>query len=276
MSEDSENNKSQTMGGDALVGLMEKPEAMLNNALSTLAKKTAASFWGNFKRLLSTASEPLLRKEMGERYLSAEAGAGGVIIWTLSTLLALYVPELRSVAPTILESFHWYALARLFTHWESTLAVGGLLVFLSFKFSKESLSLMTKYRADGLAHHTQSRGVPRWDNFPMMPLWIIVALFLFDLPAGILFVASMGMSSKIAAEQQAAIYARYLDALDAKIEQEYLENAILGKCPAEITQLHKPLSAALNEDLRKNIAAAAVGKSVKIVTKEPRKGAPAP
>jgi hypothetical protein len=104
----------------------------------------------------------------------------------------------------------------------------------------------------------------------MMPLLIIAALFLFDLPAGILFVISMGMSAKIASEQQAAIYARYLDALDTKIEQEYLENAILGKCPTEITQLHKPLPGSLNADLRKNIAAAAVGKPVSIMVKGSR------
>jgi hypothetical protein len=61
-----------------------------------------------------------------------------------------------------------------------------------------------------------------------------------------------------------------LDALDTKIEQEYLENAILGKCPTEITQLHKPLPGSLNADLRKNIAAAAVGKPVSIMVKGSR------
>jgi len=68
-----------------------------------------------------------------------------------------------------------------------------------------------------------------------VPYGIVIVLLLFDLPAGVLFIISCGMSFKLAGEQQAAIYARYLDALDAKIEQEYLEQAILGKCPAEIT-----------------------------------------
>jgi len=91
----------------------------------------------------------------------------------------------------------------------------------------------------------------------------------------ILFVISMGMSSKIAGEQQAAIYSRHLDALDAKIEQEYLENAILGKCPAEITQLTRPLPAHMNNDLRQNIAAAAVEKPVNILARGPnRAGTP--
>ena len=149
-----------------------------------------------------------------------------------------------------------------------TILVGGALVCFHFQFGVENSKLMARYRDESAAYHTQSRGVPRWDDFPMMPLLIIAALFLFDLPAGILFLISMGMSAKIAAEQQAAIYSRViLDALDAKIEQEYLENAILGKCPAEITQLHKPLPQSLNADLRKNIAAAAVGKPVSIMVK---------
>ena len=103
-----------------------------------------------------------------------------------------------------------------------------------------------------------------------MTFGIAAALFLFNLPAGILFLVSCGMSAKIAGEQQAAIYARYLDALDAKIEQEYLEAAILGQCPAEITQLTKPLPPDMNAELRTNIAAAAVGKPAKIVAKAPK------
>ena len=93
---------------------------------------------------------------------------------------------------------------------------------------------------------------------------------MFDMPAGILFAVSCAVSAKLASEQEAAIYARYLDALDQKIEQEYLESAILGKSPTEITQLTKPLPAHMNADLRNNIAAAAVGRSVKIVAKGPK------
>ena len=64
----------------------------------------------------------------------------------------------------------------------------------------------------------------------------------------------------------------YIRVTDQKsgIAHEYLESAILGKCPTEITQLTKPLPAHMNADLRSNIAAAAVGKSVKIVAKGPR------
>ena len=125
---------------------------------------------------------------------------------------------------------------------------------------------MLKFREEGVHYHTQSRGVDRWKD-KTVPLAILMLLALFNLPAAVLFVASRSMSAKIASEQQAAIYSRYLDALDARIEQEYLEKAILGKCPTEITQLHRPLAANMNEDLRKNIAAAAVGKQVTLIQK---------
>jgi hypothetical protein len=256
---------------DELVDLMAKPLAATENALTSLGKKMASSSWNKFKRFLSTASEPLLRKDMGERYISSENHSGGGTIWAFATILALYVPELRSAGALLCEAIGLHGLAHLFQFWLLTLAAGGLLVYFHMKFGWESQALMWKYRADGTAYHTQSRGIPRWGiNQIPVSIGIVVALFLFDLPAGILFVISIGLSAKLASEQQAAIYGRYLDALDQKIEQEYLEDAILGKCPTEITQLHKPLAPDLNSDLRNNIAAAAVGKSVKIVAKAPK------
>jgi hypothetical protein len=244
---------------------------MFDNALASFTKKGAATFFGKFKRQLSTASEPFFRKDMGERYLSAESLFGGAAIWFVATCLALAVPEVRSAASLLCDVAGLYRLGRLSHHWLPTLLVGGALVFCHIKFGWESIMVMARYRADGTAYHTQSRGTPRWQANPVfVAIAIAIALFLFDLPAAILFVISCATSAKLASEQQAAIYARYLDALDQKIEQEYLESAILGKCPTEITQLTRPLPAHMNSDLRQNIAAAAVGKSVKIVAKAPR------
>jgi hypothetical protein len=120
-----------------------------------------------------------------------------------------------------------------------------------------------------------SRGTLRWGSDSKSVLIGIVTLLLFNLPAAVMFIASFIMSAKITAEQEAAIYSRYLDALDEKIEQEYLENAILGKCPPEITYLTKPLPADMNPELRGNIAAA-VGKPVKIIARPPKAGPPTP
>jgi hypothetical protein len=248
-----------------------KPEALFDNALNSLGKKTAASVWGKFKRQLSTATQPFFRKDMGERYLSSGSLSGGAMLWGVATLAALMLPGLRSAATPLCHLAGLYRLAHLFHHWLPTVLAGGALVFFHIKFGRESIALMAKYRADGTAYHTQSRGTPRWGkNGFAAGSAITFALFLFNMPAGILFAVSCAVSAKLASEQEAAIYARYLDALDQKIEQEYLESAILGKCPTEITQLTKPLPAHMNADLRNNIAAAAVGRSVKIVAKGPR------
>jgi hypothetical protein len=251
--------------------MLVKPEAVFDNALNSLTKKTAASVWGKFKRQLSTASELFFRKDMGERYLSNNSLFSGAVIWAMATLIALALPGLRSAAAYLCAFAGLHHLAYLLHHWLLTLLAGGALVFFHIKFGRESIALMAKYRADGTAYHTQSRGTPRWGkDGVMVGIGITVALFLFNMPAGILFAVSCAISAKLASEQEAAIYARYLDALDQKIEQEYLESAILGKCPTEITQLTKPLPAHMNADLRNNIAAAAVGRSVKIVAKGPR------
>ena len=206
------------------------PSNLMENALKPLTQKTLSTGWGKFKTLLSTASEPLLRKDMGERYLNAGNLAGGCLIWFVGTAIALAIPSLRSAAGVFCELTSCYGLAHFFQFWGITVAIGGALIFLNYRFGNESIALMAKYRADGTAYHTMSRGILRWgDETAKVTLGIAVVLFLFDLPAGILFLASCAMSAKIAGEQQAAIYARYLDALDQKIEQEYLEDAILGK-----------------------------------------------
>lgn len=258
---------------DELVHMMAKPEAMLNNAVSNFTKKAAATVWGKFKRQLSTASEPFLRKNMGERYLSRDALIGGAAIWFWATVAALAFSDIRSVGAFISYIPALHRLGHWMNNFVPTILVGGALSLFHFRFASENTRLMAKYRAESKPYHTQSRGVPRWEgNLVFMPLGIVAVLILFDLPAAILFVFSCIMSAKIASEQQEAIYARYLDALDARIEKEYLEDAILGKCPTEITQLHKPLPESLTADLRQNIAAAAVGKQVEILAQGPRIG----
>jgi flagellar basal body-associated protein FliL len=263
---------------DYMQELGDKSLKWTESAITAVTKKSAASFWAKFKRHLSTASEPLLRRDMGERYLSAEAHGGGASLWFIATAVALAVPELRSGAAILFGMANWYRAEHLFSHWLPTLVVGGAFSYFHIKFGLQSRALMEQYRAAGTPYHTQSRGIPRWgDNQRFAIIGIAAALLLFDFPAGILFIASIGMSAKLGREQQAAIRSRYLDALDQRIESEYLEDAILGKCPAEITQLHQPLPAHMNADLRNNIAAAAVGKPVTIMAKGPRSGdAPAP
>lgn len=177
-----------------------------------------------------------------------------------------------SLAMKLCQMAKLYHLAEMFGSPGFPAVTGFLLVLFHVKFGIENLALIGKYRAEGKAYHTMSRGTPRWGKEGVFVAFgMAVVLLLFNLPAGVLFVISCFMSSKIAAEQQATIYSRYLDALDQKIEQEYLENAILGTCPTEITYLTKPLDANLNDQMRTDIAAAAVGKPVSIIAQGPKR-----
>ena len=256
---------------DDLIQLTDKMISPVEKQINQFNKKAAGAAWGWFKRTLGTASEPFFRKGMGERYFTGDGYVGGAMIWIIATIVACMFPAFGSLAALIFEGLHLYRLAGMCHYLIFPLATGGGLLFLHFKYGGESIALMQKYRAEGTAYHTMSRGTPRWGNENgAFRLVIVATLLAFNLPTGVLFIAACMMSSKIAGEQQAAIYSRYLDALDQKVEQEYMEDAILGKCPTEITYLCKPLDASLNAELRNNIAAAAVGKPVKIVAQPPK------
>lgn len=128
-----------------------------------------------------------------------------------------------------------------------------------------------------MTYHSRSRGQPRWSdpaNSFAVNLGAPLLLLMLAPVTGAAFLASQLISLSLAAQQQAALHDRYLDALDAQIEGELLQDALLGKCPPEITFLYKPLSPNLKPELRENIAAAAVGKPVKIVAQAPKPTGP--
>lgn len=53
-----------------------------------------------------------------------------------------------------------------------------------------------------------------------------------------------------------------------------MQDALLGKVPAEMTYLYQPLSEKMDSGLREDIAAAFVGKAVKMVAQPPKTTAP--
>lgn len=258
----SEDNGTKTSTGNDMGDLMQAIGGPIQKAATKMAMKAATQYlsnlWNNFKRFLATASDPFFRRDMGERYFGNENLFGGLVVWIVGTAAS-------SVFYFFFGLFSQSGPLIMMACWST----GAALVGVHFAFGTESLSKMAKYRADGIAYHSRSRGVPRFPS-PQITLMVVIGmallLLIFNFVSFLFFIVSCVMSAKLAAEQDAAIYARYLDALDAKIEQEYLEQAILGRCPVEITQLSRPLPTTMKPDLRENIAAAAVGKPVTIVT----------
>lgn len=257
---------------DDIAQLTEKLIGPLENKINELTKKTFKSFWQEFQYHMATASEPFFRKEMGERYFSSTNLFVGTSVWAGGTLLAMSFSFIRSPF-TYISAVGFENFSRFLGSGFVTFLVGAVMVGLSLYWGTENLRKMLAYREDCIAYHTRSRGTPRWggDNGKVFLLMSGV-LFIFNFPVFVLFMFSHGLATKLAAERDAAIYSRYFDILDQQIEKEYLEKAILGQCPTEITQLSSPLPQNLKEQYRKNVAAAATGKTVKIVAQPPQPG----
>jgi hypothetical protein len=211
-------------------------------------------------------------KNVGSFNLSEETNMTcGAFAWGLGSLLAVFIPFIRSPLALVLEMSGNERVGDFIGNGCFTFGVGTAMVTLQLVWGGQNLAQMQRYRQDCIAYHSRSRGISRWGgNTPFVFVGMVGALFLFDFPVFVLFLIGTGLAAKLAAEQDAAVYSRYLDMLDQQVEKEYLENAILGQCPTEITQLTHPLPDSLKSQYRTNVAAAAVNKPVKIVAQPPK------
>lgn len=243
-----------------MIELNNVPEIPLSKefdrALSAFNKKAAGIMIPKFLKALSTASEPFFRKNMGERHFGANELAGGFGLWGAATLLSAM-----------------FGMAFLRFGGGLAFCVGGAVTAAFLILGSIDSAYALQCRMTGKTYHSRSPGVSRWGD--KGGDWVItivasIALLITSPVVGVCFIASRVMSANRIAQQQAALWERYLDALDQKIESELLQEAILGKQPPEITYLYKPLSPGLKPELRENIAAAAVGKPVKIVAQPPQ------
>jgi len=223
----------------------------------TAGKRIVADVGSKIYKMLTTSTDPFFRRDMGERYFTGVAFGNGVLLWFLSAIASCAFGSLF-IGPK-------YAVVALL------LGLGVLAGF--FYFATENLKHIAVFRADGKTYHSKSRGADRWPD-PAQGLGIRVGacllLLLLAPVTGVAFIASMYTSASLQAQQQAALYDRYLDMLDAQIEGTILQDAMLGKCPPELTYLYKPLPSSLKSELREDIAAAAVGKPVRILAQAPK------
>jgi len=245
------------LNNQEFVDLTDQTLSPLLREVSKFNKKTAGEAWSFFKRILGTVTEPYFRKAMGERYYTPEVFGAGVMIWVAGTLVNCAICAFYGVTASII-----------------TIIWGCLLTWNYAHLGRQSLFLMVKYRNEGTAYHTRSRGTSRWGNKEILVFIILAIVFLFmNTVFGVVFVVGYFRNLTLKAEQDEAIRSRYLDALDADIENKYLEGAALGECPTEITYLDKPIDEKWIPEVRKNMAAALVGKPVSGIARHPQRKA---
>ena len=248
-------------------------------AINTLNKKAALAAMNMFKRALSTASAPLFQRGLGERYFTSESRDGATMIWLLATIASGYVAASGSgtIAGWLFAQIHLSALARFFDLWYFPALSGFVFIFYYISLCKDNADYLRQFREKGIPYHSMSRGEARWNKETIKPLLAIVAgLFLFNIFVFIVLVFAHGMAMKIANEQQEVIRSRYLDAIDQKLEDQYMKEALLGRAKAGHTYLARPLSEKeYTPEVREQVAEAWVGGNVAVVAKPRRSAQPA-
>lgn len=235
-------------------------------------KRLASEVGSTVKRMLAGGTEPFFRYDLGERYLAHNIITGGFSLWICTTIITCFTGS----------SIGWLLPSKYKTIAVCCTAIGvvlsGAMFVIFMKFCTQNGKRIAEFRAQRIPYHTKSRGKPRWSPFTELVIRVGASaiLIIFAPVAGIAFVISMGVTANLAAEQQAAIQTAYLDALDAQIEGQFMQDALLGKIPAEITYLYQPLSEKMDSGLREDIAAAFVGKTVRMVAQAPRPKESAP
>jgi hypothetical protein len=235
--------------------------------------KAAGAAFNFVKRNLGTFTEPFFRVGMGERYYSPETHGAGLIFWIACAGAGLLPSQFVSVLGFVIIQLELRSFYSIFHgHVLNVCAVlaGLLMARLQKKLGGQNFELIKKYRETGEPYHTRSRGVLRWGGsgyFVALP--IIVFLLIFNLPAAVLFIIGLAFNSKLKSEQQAAIMSRYQDAMDADIENKFLEGAALGEFPAKLSYLYEPIDTNMNPLVRQQVAAALVGKPVLGVARPP-------
>lgn len=256
------------------IQLGEKGVRIIND----LNKKAALATMNMFKRALSTATAPLLRRGLGERYFTPEARDGATMIWVLATIVSGYVAAsgAGTIAGWLFWHIHLFAFARFFDLWYFPAFSGFAFIFYYLRLCQDNADYLRQFRDKGIPYHSMSRGEPRWNNETIKALIAIFAgLFLLNIFVCIALVFAYAMAVKIANEQQAVIHSRYLDAIDQKLEDQHMKDALLGHAKASQTYLARPLSEKqYTPEIREKVAEAWVAGNVAVVAKPRRAATP--
>jgi hypothetical protein len=253
------------------MSLTNPAESLLNEANKSFSNATINNVKQIFSviatlllRGLAVFSNPLFRKNLGERYLNPFAllGVGG--LWLLALILSW--PFGMSITALIITRGSVSG-----THWVSMLTVlayAGAWIH----FIRADLQAAIQRHTEGRPTHSYSFGEARLSKeedllakFGLFGLFLLAAA-----PLAFAYIASLGASYMQGKFQEAELYGRYLDAVDAMIETEQLESALLGVTPVSNTHLIKPLSNNLPDSIRKNVAAAAAGNVARGLAQPPQ------
>jgi hypothetical protein len=191
-------------------------------------KQAVGAFLVFLVKPLAATTEAVFRKEFGERYFTAWdvfAGAGLIVF---SSILAL--PLAALVAAVTGLPWLLFALPNLL------FGAIWLVTFLVFSFMH--LGRIRERTAQGILWHSYCCGCSRvsekWQPFYPVVLGIVLCVCQLYGP-GVLMIASGFISLLMRVREAALFYARVLDTIDARIENEQLSDAVLKRSDPKAT-----------------------------------------
>jgi len=211
---------------------------------------------------LAMCTEPFFRKNFGERYFNGNTYTVSIALWLVAQKFSgvTLTGEPPKVQMWLLNGSH-DSLANAI----SPEHIAWVMVIVYAILGMWSLGSSRSRRIAGEVWHSMSRGESIFGQeevaLDIFVAVLIVVFFGFTAPAlALLFFASQFASYYLAAKQQASFYSRYLDAMDAKIEAEYLQRALdKGEPPSETDGLRCPLPTAFKGKHRTRVARVVAG-----------------
>ena len=214
---------------------------------------------------LALATDVFFRKDFGERYLAQNSAALALILWGLAPKLALLWGQGLNPLLQLIYDAGLHKIAYWFYRHDCTNAFGFLIGCAYGFMAVRNITQTRRRSASGQIWYSMSRGgsvfgVENQSRDLLLAFGAIVILGLFAPSLGLLFFISRIVSYQVEASQQAAFYNRYLDAMDAKVQAEYLQRALdKGEPPDDTDGLYCPLPKAFKGEYRQRVARVVAG-----------------
>ena len=215
---------------------------------------------------LALATDVFFRKDFGERYLTNNSAAVAAILWTMAALYGSYLvwPGNNPVLEVIdMAGFH--KLSWWFHGHDFTKTLGWIIAIPYMCMAGRNVIQARRRSASGQIWYSMSRGASVFgvESQPrdlLLAFGAVVILGLFAPSLALLFFISRLVSYQLEASQQTALYNRYLDAMDAKIQAEYLQRALdKGEPPGFTDGLYCPLPKDFKGEYRQRVARVVAG-----------------
>jgi len=212
---------------------------------------------------LSLATEPFFRKNFGERYFTATGFVISVILWNLAQAATNALND--SPLLQLLHDSHLRALATWGQNHHFTGKMAWVISFIYGWMAMRQYLRVKSRRRNDRTWHSMSRGESIF-GYESRGRDILIALlgsFVLSIVApviGFLFFASQCASIYLASKTESSFYNRYLDIVDAKLENEFMQKCLeRGEPPTDVNGLFYPLPKAIQGEARMRVARVVAG-----------------